>query len=71
MEGISNKDIYRCYDENLRYYLYLHGIKYFLTAFDVKTKAQFWAYYKSAKFKDVLDEWVDKNPKNNLIMEGK
>lgn len=63
MEGITNKQVYRCYDENLKKFLYKNGIKYFLTAFDAKTMIQFWAYYKSSKFERLLEEWIKNNPK--------
>ena len=63
MEGITNQKIYRCYDDTLKTYLYANGIKYFLTAFDIKTKIQFWAYYKTPKFEEVLKEWINNNPK--------
>ena len=63
MEGITNSDVYRCYDDSLKSYLYDNGIKYFLTAFDIKTNVQFWAYYKSHKFEELLDKWIKNNPK--------
>ena len=63
MEGITNGNVYRCYDESLKGYLYSNGIKYFLTAFDIKTNVQFWAYYKSSKFEELLKEWIENNPK--------
>ena len=63
MEGITNNQIYRCYDENLKAILFVNGIKYFLTAFDIKTKVQFWAYYRSPEFEKVLEEWIVNNPK--------
>lgn len=63
MEGITNGDVYRCYDKSLRDYLYDNGIKYFLTAFDIKTNVQFWAFYKSSRFEELLNEWIESNPK--------
>lgn len=67
MEGITNKDVYRCYDEKLKKFLYEHGIKYFLTAFDAKTMIQFWAYYKSPEFIELLNEWIKNNPKDKIL----
>lgn len=63
MEGITNQNIYRCYDEKLKVYLYENGIKYFLTAFDIKTNVQFWAYYKSLEFEKLLEKWINNNPR--------
>lgn len=69
MEGVRSQDVYRCYDESLRDYLYKNGIKYILTAFDIKTKVQFWAFYRSAEFEKHLEEWIKNNPKYNFWEE--
>lgn len=60
---IENKDVYRCYSVNLMQFMTFNNIRYFLIAIDVVTHRQFWAYEKTARFNELLEQWNDKNPK--------
>jgi hypothetical protein len=60
---ITNKDIYRCYSVNLKEFMALHNIRYFLVALDSKTHRTFWAYEKTEEFNILLQKWIDNNPK--------
>lgn len=60
---IQNTDIYRCYSVNLMQFLSRNDVKYILIAKDIKSDRQFWAYVKTDKFNDLLQQWIKNNPK--------
>ena len=60
---ITNKDIYRCYSVNLMQFLSQHEERYVLIAKDIKSNRQFWAYIKTDKFNNLLQQWINNNPK--------
>lgn len=61
---ITNKDVYRCYSVNLMQYLTSNNIRYFLIAIDVVSHKKFWAYERTNKFNELLEDWIHSNPKN-------
>lgn len=63
---ITNQDIYRCYSINLMKYLEENNIKYLLVAKDIKSNKVFYAFEKTDKFMQLLQQWVDNNPKNKI-----
>ena len=60
---ITNKDVYRCYSVNLMQYLTSNNIRYFLIAIDVVSHKKFWAYERTSKFNELLEVWINSNPK--------
>ena len=60
---INNKDIYRCYSVNLMQFLSKNDERYILIAKDIKSDRQFWAYVKTERFNDLLEQWIKNNPK--------
>jgi hypothetical protein len=62
-EMIDNKDIYRCYSVNLMQFLSQNYERYILIAKDIKSDRQFWAYVKTDRFNDLLQQWINNNPK--------
>ena len=60
---ITNTDIYRCYSVNLMQFLARNNIKYILIAKDIKSDRQFWAYVKTEEFNNLLQQWIENNPK--------
>ena len=60
---IQNTDIYRCYSVNLMQFLSRNDVRYILIAKDIKSDRQFWAYVKTDKFNDLLQQWIENNPK--------
>ena len=60
---IQNTDIYRCYSVNLMQFLSRNDVKYILIAKDIKSDRQFWAYVKTDKFNDLLQQCIKNNPK--------
>lgn len=60
---IGNKDIYRCYSVNLMQFLSQNDERYILIAKDIKSNRQFWAYVKTERFNNLLQQWIDNNPK--------
>ena len=60
---ISNKDIYRCYSVNLMQFLSENNERYILIAKDIKSDRQLWAYVKTDRFNELLQQWIDNNPK--------
>lgn len=60
---VQNTDIYRCYSVNLMQFLSKNNVKYILIAKDIKTDRQFWAYVKTAEFNQLLEQWINNNPK--------
>ena len=63
---ITNKDVYRCYSVNLMQYLANNDIKYFLVAKDIKSNRVFYAFEKTDIFLQLLQQWIDNNPKNKI-----
>lgn len=63
---ISNEDIYRCYSTNLMRFMEEHKIRYFLVAKDIKSNKVFYAFEKTEKFLQLLQQWIDNNPKNKI-----
>lgn len=61
---IKNTDIYRCYSANLMQFMAENDIKYILVAKDIKSNKVFYAFEKTGKFLQLLQQWVDNNPKN-------
>ena len=62
---IDNKSVYRCYSVNLMQFLSAHNIRYFLIAKDIKSLRTFWAYEKTDSFNELLNQWIDNNPKKS------
>ena len=60
---INNKDIYRCDSVNLMQFLSKNDERYILIAKDIKSDRQFWAYVKTERFNDLLEQWIKNNPK--------
>ena len=60
---IDNTMIYRCYSVNLMEYLAKNDIRYFLVAKDIKSNKVFYAFEKTDKFLQLLQQWIDNNPK--------
>ena len=56
---ITSRDIYRCYSVNLMEYLAKHDIRYLLVAKDIKSNKVFYAFEKTDKFIQVLQQWID------------
>ena len=63
---ITNKDIYRCYSTNLMQFMATNGIRYFLVAKDIKSNKVFYTFEKTEKFLQLLQQWVDNNPKYKI-----
>lgn len=63
---ITNKDIYRCYSVNLMEYLAKYDVRYFLVAKDIKSNKVFYAFERTDKFLQLLQQWIDNNPRNKL-----
>lgn len=59
---IDNKDIYRCYSVNLMQFLSQNNERYILIAKDIKSDRQFWAYVKTDRFNELLQQWINNNP---------
>lgn len=62
---ITNKNIYRCYNDCLKDFLQKNNIRYFLVARDIVTGHKFYAFEKTDIFLDILKKWEENNPKNN------
>jgi hypothetical protein len=45
-------------------YLAKNEIKYILVAKDIKSNKVFYAFEKTDKFLQLLQQWIDNNPKN-------
>ena len=63
---ITNKDVYRCYSVNLMQFMAEHDVRYFIVAKDIKSNRVFYAFEKTVKFEEILQQWVDNNPKNKI-----
>ena len=63
---ISNENVYRCYSVNLMRFMEEHNIRYFLVAKDIKSNRVFYAFEKTEKFLQLLQKWIDNNPKNKI-----
>lgn len=61
---IDKTMIYRCYSVNLMEYLAKNDVKYFLVAKDIKSNKVFYAFEKNDNFLQLLQQWIDNNPKN-------
>lgn len=61
---ITHQDVYRCYSVNLQQFMTKHNVQYFLIAIDAVTRRTFWAYEKTERFNNLLQEWINSNPKN-------
>ena len=55
--------LYRCYSTNLMKYLEKNDIRYFLVAKDIKSNKVFYAFEKTDRFLQLLQRWIDNNPK--------
>ena len=60
---ITNKDVYRCYSVNLMQFMAQNNIRYFSVAKDIKSNKVFYAFENTKEFNDLLQQWVDNNPK--------
>ena len=60
---ITNKDVYRCYSANLMQFMAQNNIRYFLVAKDIKSSKVFYAFENTKEFNDLLQQWIDNNPK--------
>ena len=58
--------IYRCYSVNLMQYLAENDVRYFLVAKDIKSNKVFYAFEKTENFLQLLQRWIDNNPKNKF-----
>lgn len=63
---ITNQDVYRCYSVNLMRFMEEYNIRYFLVAKDIKSNKVFYAFEKTDKFLQLLQQWIDNNPKNKI-----
>ena len=63
---ITNNDVYRCYSINLMQFMAKHGIRYFIVAKDIKSNRVFYGFEKTAKFEQLLQQWINNNPKNKI-----
>ena len=63
---IDNTMIYRCYSVNLMQYLAENDVRYFLVAKDIKSNKVFYAFEKTENFLQLLQRWIDNNPKNKF-----
>lgn len=63
---ITNKDIYRCYSVNLMQFMADNDIRYILVAKDIKSSKVFYAFEKTEKFLQLLQQWVENNPKSKI-----
>lgn len=63
---MENKDVYRCYNNLLKNFLTKNGLKYFLVARDIVTNQKFYAFEKTSRFLNVLNQWEENNPKNKF-----
>jgi hypothetical protein len=45
-------------------YLTSNNIRYFLIAIDVVSHKKFWAYERTSAFNELLEVWINSNPKN-------
>ena len=61
---IKSTDIYRCYSANLMQFMANNDIRYILVAKDIKSNKVFYAFEKTERFLQLLQQWVDNNPKN-------
>lgn len=43
-----------------------HDVRYFIVAKDIKSNRVFYAFEKTVKFEEILQQWVDNNPKNKI-----
>lgn len=63
MKKMTNEYIYRCYSYNLMQFLANNNVRYLLVAKDIKSDKVFYAYEKTEKFLQLLQQWVDNNPR--------
>ena len=61
---IKNSDVYRCYSMNLMQFMAMNKIEYILVAKDIKSNKVFYAFEKTDRFLQLLQQWIDNNPKN-------
>jgi hypothetical protein len=61
---IESKDVYRCYSTNLMQFMADNDIRYILDAKDIKSNKVFYAFEKTEKFLQLLQQWVKNNPKS-------
>lgn len=61
---IQSENIYRCYSNCLKDYLTKNDIRYFLVAKDIKSNKVFYAYEKTQRFFELVEQWENNNPKN-------
>lgn len=65
---ICNTDVYRCYSNCLKDYLTKNGERYFLVAKDIKSNKVFYAFEKTERLFELIQEWENNNPKNNYVI---
>lgn len=63
---ITSQDIYRCYSINLMQFMAENNVRYVLVAKDIKSNKVFYAFEKTEKFLQLLQQWIDNNPKNKI-----
>lgn len=61
---ITNKDVYRCYSVNLMQFMAANDVQYFIVAKDIKSNKVFCGFEKTERFMQLLQQWIDNNPKN-------
>lgn len=61
---MNNKDVYRCYSEQLKTYLLNNNVQYFLVARDIVSNKKFYAFEKNKQFLSILEQWNINNPRN-------
>lgn len=61
---ITNKDVYRCYSVNLMQFMAENDIRYFIVAKDIKSNKVFYGFERTVKFEQLLQQWIDNNPRN-------
>ena len=60
---MQSENVYRCYSNCLKEHLTNGGVRYFLVAKDIKSNKVFYAYEKTERLFDLIQEWEHNNPK--------
>ncbi len=58
MKDKEKGKLFCCYSVPLKDFIYQHGIMYDLCALNPNSKNMFWAYLRTEKLNEVLDEWA-------------
>lgn len=61
MRTIRKKQIFCCYNAELKDYLYKHGQQYEICALSPSSHNMFWAYVRNEQLDKLLTEWSNRN----------